>query len=420
MARQASRRARDRWHGRFGRSNLHQAGRAGIHGRHHVFAGQYQGGRMAGGDEGSRARRSRPMPCDVADFESAAACVKKVAEEVGPVDVLVNNAGITRDMTFKKMDKANWDAVMKTNLDSCFNMTKQVCDGMAERGWGRIINISSVNGQKGAFGQTNYSAAKAGMHGFTKALALEYARKGVTSNTISPGYIGTKMVMAIPKEVLDTQDHSADPDGPPGQARGSRGPRRVSVERRSGVPDRRQHRDQRRPAHVLMIVGGAAAVARGQRFAKMRIPRRPAAQGVAFASKHRGSGNDRREGLRPACIAAARARLAVRASARGAATDVGAGKRNPVGLPRPITRRIARAFPPAARRRCMPATKRREDFAGVSAGVASRKRSAARQGAASSRPPTPAAVVAASGVRRTLAARRHRRRTAPRRSISRK
>jgi len=144
-------------------------------------------------------------PCDVADWESSAACVKKVSEVAGPIDVLVNNAGITRDMTFKKMDKANWDMVLKTNLDSCFNMTKQVCDGMAERGWGRIINISSVNGQKGAFGQTNYSAAKAGMHGFTKALALEYARKGVTANTISPGYIGTKMVMAIPKEVLDSK-----------------------------------------------------------------------------------------------------------------------------------------------------------------------------------------------------------------------
>jgi len=144
-------------------------------------------------------------PCDVADWDSSAACVKKVSEAIGPIDVLVNNAGITRDMTFKKMDKANWDMVMKTNLDSCFNMSKQVCDGMAERGWGRIINISSVNGQKGAFGQTNYSAAKAGMHGFTKALALEYARKGVTANTISPGYIGTKMVMAIPKDVLDSK-----------------------------------------------------------------------------------------------------------------------------------------------------------------------------------------------------------------------
>jgi acetoacetyl-CoA reductase len=144
-------------------------------------------------------------PCDVATFESAAECVKQVAGELGAVDVLVNNAGITRDMTFRKMDKANWDAVMRTNLDSCFNMTKQVCDGMVDRGWGRIINISSVNGQKGAFGQTNYSAAKAGMHGFTKALALEVARKGVTVNTISPGYIGTKMVMAIPKDVLDSK-----------------------------------------------------------------------------------------------------------------------------------------------------------------------------------------------------------------------
>jgi acetoacetyl-CoA reductase len=143
--------------------------------------------------------------CDVGDFDSAQACVAAVAKEVGEIDVLVNNAGITRDMTFKKMDKPNWDAVMHTNLDSVFNMTKPVCDGMVERGWGRIINISSVNGQKGAFGQTNYSAAKAGMHGFTKALALEVARKGVTVNTISPGYIGTKMVMEIPREVLDNK-----------------------------------------------------------------------------------------------------------------------------------------------------------------------------------------------------------------------
>jgi acetoacetyl-CoA reductase len=147
----------------------------------------------------------RAYPCDVADFASAAACVGKVAAELGPIDILVNNAGITRDMTFRKMDKPNWDAVMKTNLDSCFNMAKQVCDGMVDRGWGRIVNISSVNGQKGAFGQTNYSAAKAGMHGFTKALALEVARKGVTVNTISPGYIGTKMVMAIPRDVLDSK-----------------------------------------------------------------------------------------------------------------------------------------------------------------------------------------------------------------------
>ena len=144
-------------------------------------------------------------PCDVSDYDSAQTCVATIEKDIGPIDVLVNNAGITRDMTFKKMDKVNWDAVMRTNLDSVFNMTKPVTDGMVERGWGRIINISSVNGQKGAFGQTNYSAAKAGVHGFTKALALEVARKGVTVNTISPGYIGTKMVTEIPQEVLDTK-----------------------------------------------------------------------------------------------------------------------------------------------------------------------------------------------------------------------
>ena len=145
------------------------------------------------------------VPCDVADLESCTKAVAEVREKVGEVDVLVNNAGITRDMTFKKMDKVNWDAVLRTNLDSLFNMTKQVADGMTERGWGRIINVSSVNGSKGAFGQTNYSAAKAGVHGFTKALALEVARKNVTVNTISPGYIGTKMVTAIPKDMLDSK-----------------------------------------------------------------------------------------------------------------------------------------------------------------------------------------------------------------------
>jgi acetoacetyl-CoA reductase len=145
------------------------------------------------------------VPCDVTSFESCAKMVELVAHEVGPIDILINNAGITRDMTFKKMTKVDWDAVMHTNLDSVFNVTKPVVDGMIERGWGRIINVSSVNGQKGAFGQTNYSAAKAGMHGFSKALALEVAKKGVTVNTISPGYIGTKMVLAIPKDVLDSK-----------------------------------------------------------------------------------------------------------------------------------------------------------------------------------------------------------------------
>jgi len=145
------------------------------------------------------------VACDVADMDSCTRAVAEVHQKVGAVDVLVNNAGITRDMTFKKMDKVNWDAVMRTNLDSLFNMSKQVVDGMVERGWGRVINVSSVNGSKGAFGQTNYSAAKAGVHGFTKALALEVAKKGVTVNTISPGYIGTKMVTAIPQDILDSK-----------------------------------------------------------------------------------------------------------------------------------------------------------------------------------------------------------------------
>lgn len=147
----------------------------------------------------------KAYPCDVGDFASCKTCIDHIFDDVGVVDVLVNNAGVTRDMTFKKMTKVDWDVVMRTNLDSVFNMTKQVMDGMVERNWGRVINISSVNGQKGAFGQTNYAAAKAGMHGFTKSLALEVAKKGVTVNTISPGYIGTKMVMAIPQEVLESK-----------------------------------------------------------------------------------------------------------------------------------------------------------------------------------------------------------------------
>jgi acetoacetyl-CoA reductase len=153
----------------------------------------------------SRGHAFAAYPVDVVNYDDCAAKVAQMQREAGPIDILVNNAGITRDMTFKKMTKADWDAVMRTNLDSCFNMTKQVMDGMVDRGWGRVINVSSVNGQKGAFGQTNYSAAKAGIHGFSKALALEVARKGVTVNTISPGYIGTKMVTAIPKEILDSK-----------------------------------------------------------------------------------------------------------------------------------------------------------------------------------------------------------------------
>jgi len=150
-------------------------------------------------------RNFRAYAVDVADYDACQATMAKILAEVGRVDILVNNAGITRDMAFKKMDKVNWDAVIRTNLDSVFNVTKPLCEGMVERGWGRIINISSINGSKGAFGQTNYAAAKAGMHGFTKSLALEVARKGVTVNTISPGYLATKMVTAVPQEIMDTK-----------------------------------------------------------------------------------------------------------------------------------------------------------------------------------------------------------------------
>ncbi len=141
------------------------------------------------------------VQCDVTDFDACQAAVAKIQAEIGPIDVLVNNAGITRDASFRKLSKTDWDAVISTNLDSLFNLCKPVVDGMTERGFGRVINISSINGQKGQFGQTNYSAAKAGMHGFTMALAQEVARKGVTVNTISPGYIGTDMVMAVPEDV---------------------------------------------------------------------------------------------------------------------------------------------------------------------------------------------------------------------------
>ncbi|MGF6415288.1 3-ketoacyl-ACP reductase [Paraburkholderia sp. MM5482-R1] len=140
---------------------------------------------------------------NVADWESTAKAFEKVRKEVGEVDVLVNNAGITRDGMFRKMTFEDWETVIDTNLTSLFNVTKQVIEGMVGRGFGRIINISSVNGQKGQFGQTNYSTAKAGIHGFTMSLAQEVATKGVTVNTVSPGYIGTDMVKAIRPEVLE-------------------------------------------------------------------------------------------------------------------------------------------------------------------------------------------------------------------------
>lgn len=140
---------------------------------------------------------------DVRDFDSCARCIDDVQTRLGPVDVLVNNAGITRDSTLRKMTKEQWDAVLVSNLDSVFNMTRHVINGMVDRGFGRIVNVSSVNAQKGQLGQTNYAAAKSGIHGFTKALAQEVARKGVTVNTVSPGYIATKMVMAVAQEIRE-------------------------------------------------------------------------------------------------------------------------------------------------------------------------------------------------------------------------
>jgi acetoacetyl-CoA reductase len=138
---------------------------------------------------------------DVSSFESCEKMVQQIEQQVGPIDVLVNNAGITRDTAFRKMTYEQWKAVLSSNLESVFNCSRHVINGMIGRNWGRIINISSVNGQRGQFGQANYSAAKAGMHGFTKTLAMEVARKGITVNTISPGYIGTDMVMAVREDV---------------------------------------------------------------------------------------------------------------------------------------------------------------------------------------------------------------------------
>ena len=141
---------------------------------------------------------------DVSSFSDCERAVAEVTEEFGSIDILVNCAGITRDGTLKKMPEDNWKAVMATNLDSAFNMTRHVINGMLDRGWGRIVNIASVNGQRGQFGQANYSAAKAGMHGFTMAVALETAAKGITVNTISPGYISTAMTEAMPENVLES------------------------------------------------------------------------------------------------------------------------------------------------------------------------------------------------------------------------
>jgi acetoacetyl-CoA reductase len=163
----------------------------------------------AGNDAAARQFQAESgIPVYKFDVGSFAACqegVSRITREVGPIDVLVNNAGITRDAMLHRMTKENWDAVIHTNLDSAFNMTRSVIDGMRQRNFGRIINISSINGRKGQLGQANYAAAKAGLLGFSKALALEAAAKGITVNVIAPGYIATEMVRAVPKDVLETK-----------------------------------------------------------------------------------------------------------------------------------------------------------------------------------------------------------------------
>ena len=172
-------------------------------------AGYAVGATYAGNDEAANAFRQETgiavYKWDVSDHEACAAGLKKVEEDLGPVDILVNNAGITRDAPLHKMTPEQWYAVINTNLNSLFNMTRPVIEGMRYRGFGRIINISSVNGQKGQFGQTNYAAAKSGDLGFTKALAQENAAKNVTVNVIAPGYIATEMVKAVPTEVLNSK-----------------------------------------------------------------------------------------------------------------------------------------------------------------------------------------------------------------------
>ena len=161
----------------------------------------------AGNDEAAKAFSDETgiATCkwSVADPDGCAAGIAKVEADIGPIDILINNAGITRDGFMHKMETEQWHAVIETNLSSLFYMTKPVLEGMRARGFGRIVNISSINGQAGQFGQTNYSAAKAGVHGFTKALAQEVARKGITVNTIAPGYINTDMVAAVPEKVLE-------------------------------------------------------------------------------------------------------------------------------------------------------------------------------------------------------------------------
>ena len=184
---------------------------------------------------------------DVSDYDACAAGVAAIEKDLGPVEMLVNNAGITKDRLFHKMELAQWNAVIGTNLNSLFNVTRPVINGMRDRGFGRIIVISSINGQKGQAGQTNYSASKAGDIGFVKALAQEGASKGITVNAIAPGYIATEMVKAVPQDVLDKHIIPLHRGRPPRRAGGNRARRGVPRRRRRRFHHRLDPDDQRRP-----------------------------------------------------------------------------------------------------------------------------------------------------------------------------
>ena len=228
----------------------------------HTVAANY-----AGNDEAAnkfKAETGIPVyKWSVADYEACAAGIKQVEADLGPLDILVNNAGITRDAMFHRMTPAQWREVIDTNLNSVFNMTHPVWNGMRERKFGRVITISSINGQKGQAGQANYSASKAGDIGFSKALAQEGARAGITVNVIAPGYIGTEMVRGDRPRGAEDEDHPADPGRPPRHARGDRPRRRLPRLRRGRLHHRLDAVDQRRPVHG--VSGQSSVVSRKPR-----------------------------------------------------------------------------------------------------------------------------------------------------------
>jgi acetoacetyl-CoA reductase len=211
-----------------------------------------------GNDEKARAFTDRTgikaMKWDVGDHQACLDSCARIAEELGPVDIVVNNAGITRDGTLSRMSYDDWDDVMRVNLGGCFNMAKATFGGMVERGWGRIVNIGSINGQAGQYGQVNYAAAKSGIHGFTKALAQEGAKKGVTVNAIAPGYIDTDMVAAVPAAGAG-KDRCENPGRAPRPGRRNRARRCIPVQRGCRLRHGVDHEHQWRAAYVLTVAG---------------------------------------------------------------------------------------------------------------------------------------------------------------------